>query len=354
MSYVKYREDDIKISNHRMHLRQGSLFRKGKPEMHFYECKYCHKLFSSKPELIRHIRNAHNIVRPVIIVNDRVIGDHVVLQYVDHAKILMYGFDEDIVIGGTKLPFDGADEIDITRILTEKLSSDKACTIIANNINISIELHPLSIDDNSKMKFVLNDWQNSVSQGVTPNALHLNDFDGGDRLFLDGIYNYYLACTAKHHKSDRYDAADAALRQFHDLPGLGKCVRKAIAFRRNWIDTLRLLTDGDSDVFTSFCEYFDRQSSSFDYESENDEKQLFVEDRTKMILDSVVLFQKGLYSEAKSKLSELGDIDDLNDMNLTDQINLLNARIADAEGNHRQALRFYGKLNTPAFCKQYQ
>lgn len=354
MSYVKYREDDIKISNHRMHIRQGGLIRSAKTETHFYECKYCQKLFSDKPELICHIRNAHNIVRPVIIVNDKVVGDHVILQYVNHAKILMYGFDGDIVIGGTVLPFEGTDEIDITRLLTEKLSSNKSCTIISNNFNVSIEMHPLSLDDNSMIKIALNDWQNSASQGAAPKALHLNNFHGSERLFMDGIYNYYLACTAKHHKADRYDAADAVLRQFHDLPALGKCVRKAIAFRRNWIDTLRILSNGDFDEFTTFCEYFDGQMSSFYYEPDNYGRQLYIESSTKIVLDSVILFQKGLYSEAKSKLFELSATDNLNDINLSDQINLLNARIADAEGKHRQAMRFYNMLNTPAFCKQYQ
>ena len=354
MSYVKYREDDIKINNHRMHLRRGGLFEKGKPEIHFYECKYCYQLFNSKADLIQHIRNAHNIVRPIIIINDKVVGDRTVLQYIEQAKILMYGFDGEIVIGDTTLQYDGSEEIDIARILQEKLSKDKCCTIVANNIPVSIELHPLSIDDNSEMKAVLADWQDAVSHGRMPNASHLKDFDGGDRLFMDGIYNYYLACTAKHHKTDRYDAADAALRQFHDLPGLGKCVRKAIAFRRNWIDTLRSLNDGDPDVFTTFLEFFDGQSSSFEYESESSGNQLFVEDHTKMILDLVALFQKGRYSEVKQKLSELGNIEDIHDMNLLDQIYLIRARTADAEGNRRQAMRDYDNLNTPVFCKKYK
>lgn len=353
MSYVKYREDDIKINNHRLHLRQGGLLKKRKPEVHFYECKYCYQLFTSKSDLIGHIRNAHNIVRPVIIINDKVVGDHTVLQYIEHAKILMYGFDGEIVIGGTVLKYDGSEEIDITRILEDKLSENGCCTIIANNVPVTIELHPLSIDDNSEMKAVLDEWQNAVSRGLAPNPTYLKAFDGGDRLFMDGIYNYYLACTAKHHKTDRYDAADAALRQFHDLPGLGKCVRKAIAFRRNWIDTLRMLNDGDSDIFTTFSEFFDGQSSSFDYEAESIENQLFVEDRTKMVLDLVVLFQKGRYSEVKQKLSELGNIEDLNDMNLLDQIYLIQARTADAEEDEDQASYYYGELITPAFCKKY-
>ena len=103
MSYVKYREDDIGISNDRTYMRYGSQMIHKKDAVRYYECKYCHQIFTSKSELNSHIKNVHNIVRPLIVINEKVVGDHTVLQYLQSAKILMYGFDGRINIGGEDL-----------------------------------------------------------------------------------------------------------------------------------------------------------------------------------------------------------------------------------------------------------
>ena len=354
MSYVKYREDDIKIYNDRIFMRKGSQLSTSKKPTHYYECKYCHHIFTSKSELICHIRDIHNIVRPLIVINDKVVGDHTVLQCVHQAKILMYGFDGDIQVGSEVLRYGDDDEIDITSLLKEELSHNTSCKIIVNNAPVMIEYHPLSLDDNSLVKETIDDWQRSVSEGIPLNTSHLSLLDGGDLLFAQGVCNYYLACTAKHHKASRYDDAFAALSQFQDLNGLGKCILKAIAFRRNWVDTLRLLSDGEYDIFTTACDYFNNHESSFAYEEEDDSNCLFVEDSIQMSLEMIVLFQKGKYSEVKNRLQAIGNLDNLDDSNLIEQMYLLKARIAVAEGNHEHALRYYDKLISPAFRAEYR
>lgn len=352
MSYVKYREDDIKIINDRLFMRRGGLLEKPRQVVRYYECKYCHQIFTSKSKLNAHIREIHNVVRPLIIINGKVIGTHTVLQYVNEAKILMYGFTGDIQIGGKSLRYNDTDEIDITDILQTELTVKTSCDLVVNGASLSIEFHPLSLDGNSLMREVIDDWQYSASHGLCIDGTRLADFSGGDLLFLQGIFNYYLACTSKHHKASRYDDAYAALSQFHDLPGLGRCVLKAIAFRRNWLDMLRYLSNGEDDIFATACDYYNGDSSSFDYEADKSSYDLFIEDGTKLSLDLITLYQKGLYSEAKTKLKDLGDIDDLDDLNLMEQLYLLKARIAVAEGNRSLATRCYDRLITPAFREE--
>ena len=75
MGYVKYNEDDIKIYNDRMFMKQGSALRKAKPAKRYFECKYCRALFDDKAALVEHIKKAHNIVRPLILIIDKVMGD---------------------------------------------------------------------------------------------------------------------------------------------------------------------------------------------------------------------------------------------------------------------------------------
>lgn len=354
MSYVKYREDDIKISNDRLFMCRGSQFSKIKEPKRYYECKYCHQIFTSKSELISHIRDIHNIVRPLLVINDKVVGDQVVLQYIHHAKILMYGFDGEIRVGGDLVRYSDDDEIDITAILKSKLSSSARCKISVNKVPIRIVYHPLSLDDNSHIKQVIDEWQYAASSGHSLDTKHLALFDGADLLFLQGIYNYYLACTAKHHKASRYDDAFAALSQIQDLGGLGRCVLKAIAFRRNWIDTLRLLAEGEDDIFSTACEFFSEEKSLFTYEKDKCAGYLFIEDSTQMSLELISLYQKGRYGEVKAKLAAIGDPDDFDDPNLIEQLYLLKARIAITDGDNTQATRYYEKLIAPAFREEYR
>ena len=354
MSYVKYREDDLRISGDRIYMRQGSPMDPRKNIVRYYECKYCHQIFTSKKDLNGHIKTIHNIVRPLIVINEKVVGDHTVLQYLQNAKILMYGFEGNISIGGDVLSYRDEEDIDITALLKTKLQDCSKCEIVVNDTSVLIEIHPISVENNSSIKATIEDWQNSVAQGIPLSTSFQANFSGGDLLFLRGIYNYYLACTAKHHKASRYDDAYAALSRFHDLSGLGKCVLKAIAFRRNWIDTLRLLSEGENDIFSTACEYFGRQQSNFEEDTEESTHILFVEDGTKLSLELIELFQKGKYSEIKVRLAEMGDIDDIEDPNLAEQLRLLRARIARAEGDTVTAARYYERLITPAFRDEYR
>ena len=129
---------------------------------------------------------------------------------------------------------------------------------------------------------------------------------------------------------------------------------KAIAFRRNWIDTLRFLSEGEDDIFSTACEYFNRQQTQFEEDAEESPHMLFVEDGTKLSLELIELFQKGKYSEVKARLAEIGDIDDLDDLNLAEQLRLLKARIAREEGDAVTASRHYERLITPAFRDEYR
>lgn len=354
MSYVKYREDDIKIINHRAQMRGDNIFHSPRTATRYYDCKYCHKLFTSKSDLFKHIKDIHNIVRPLIVINEKIVGDTAVLQYVNQAKIILYGYEDAIRVGSTTLHNVDTDEIDITNLLKDELSDHSDCKIFFNDICVTIELHPIQIENNPLIKSAIEEWQSEVSQGVPLNASLLSSFYGGDLTFVQGIYNYFLACTAGHYKASRYDDAFSLLSQFHDLTGIGKCVLKAIAFRRNWVESLRLLTDGETDIFSTASEYFSDQPSSFEYEDDPSANQLFVEEGTNTSLELITLFQKGKIQEAKERLIELGDIDDLNDMNLIEQLNLLKARIAVFEGNRNEASRHYEKLITPTFREEYR
>lgn len=354
MGYVKYNEDDIKIYNDRMFMKQGSVLRKAKPVKRYFECKYCRALFDDKVALVEHIKKAHNIVRPLILINDKVIGDKTELQYLESARILFYGFEGEIQIGAQKFHFEDEDELDITNDLRNALSSNGNCDILINDAKIVVSLCPIFLEDDATVKKTIADWQSSVEQGTPLNSAVLEMYDGAELRYLQGVYNYFLACTAKHHKGKRYDDALAALSKFHDIDGVGKCILKVIAFRRNWVEQLRLLTDGDNDVFATASEFFAGISSEFESENESTANRLYIEEEINLSLELMVLYQQGKYQEVKAKLAEIGMLDELEDRNLVEQLQLLKARIALKDGDMRQARECYRGLITPGFREECQ
>ena len=354
MGYVKYNEDDIKIYNDRMFMKQGSVLRKAKPAKRYFECKYCRALFDDKAALVEHIKKAHNIVRPLILINDKVIGDKTELQYLESARILFYGFEGEIQIGAKKFRFEDDDECDITNDLRKALSLTGNCDILINGAKITISLCPIFLEDDATIKKTIADWQRSVEQGTSLNSAVLETYDGAELRYLQGVYNYFLACTAKHHKGKRYDDAYTALSKFHDIDGVGKCILKVIAFRRNWVEQLRLLTDGEKDIFTTASEFFAGTASEVEWESERAANRLYIEEEINLGLELMVLYQQGRYQEVKEKLAEIGVLDELEDRNHIEKLQLLKARTALKDGDIRQARECYRSLITPGFREESQ
>ena len=126
---------------------------------------------------------------------------------------------------------------------------------------------------------------------------------------------------------------------------------RIIAYRRNWVSHLQLLANNGADDLSIANDYYQRRPS--DWTIPTSEKQLYVEDATKMSLELVSLFQRGKYDELRVRMFELPDFDLIDDLNLVDQLNLLSARLAVIDGNHSKAESFYEKLVTPAFQKEY-
>lgn len=352
MSYIKYREDDIKIIEDRRVMRYGSDVPQPRVPVHYYDCKYCHKIFTDRAALFQHIRSAHNIVRPLVEINGQIASDYCVVHEVNSARVVLYGYNEGICINGQKLEIGESDELDITLLLNRELSRSPLCEISFQSVTVEIELASFSYESSLFINATLERWENEISEGRRLTTISHDNLREGDRLFLDGMYNYYIACRAVKDKAKRYDDAFAMLSRFNNLSGVGKCVLKIIAYRRNWISRLNMLSSGETDDFSVAVDYYRRKPSDISDCSLG--KQIYIEDSTRMSLDLVTLFQKRNYELVHRKLSEIPDIEDLDDLNLVDQLNLLSARLAVVDHNDRQAEFYYEKVVTPAFQEEYR
>ena len=353
MSYVKYYEDDEKIREHRQNLQHGpdNLINRRNP-VRYFDCKYCHEIFTDRKELFLHIKAKHNIVRPLVVVNGKIATDRYVVHDIDSAHIDLFGYSDTISINGDLISYSSDDEtIDITKLLQQALATSSRCYITFQSVSVEIEMVAFSIDNIDLIGSSIERWEFEINAGMRLSTDSLDQADEGNRLFLQGMYNYYVACRAKKDKAKRYDDAWAILSRFNDLLGVGSCVLRIIAYRRNWVSHLQLLANNGADDLSIANDYYQRRPS--DWTIPASEKQLYVEDATKMSLELVSLFQRGKYDELRVRMFELPDFDLIDDLNLVDQLNLLSARLAVIDGNHSKAESFYEKLVTPAFQKEY-
>ena len=354
MSYVKYNEDDIRITDDRLFIHHGSTVSKPGNTIRYYDCKYCRKVFTDKKDLFFHIKRVHNVVRPLILINGRVASDKAIIQYVDSAQINLYGYSEDVCVGGKPVKFaDDCNEIDITDLLKQALKISNTCKIEFQSISVIIEKMSLEMENNQLIADTIMNWENALSCGEELSTCIPGNLADGDKVFLKGICNYYLACSAKHDKAKRYDEAFSLLSNFNDLNGIGKCILKVISFRRNWIYRLKMLAENDSDDFKTASQFYSRQCSSPASDVANTMKALFIENETKASLEMMRLFQQGKYDELHSRLAAIQDIDNVDDLNFMDQLNLLNARMAIIAFNKKKAIEFYERLITPYFKEEY-
>lgn len=359
MSYVKYREDDIYIVDNRQYLKYGSELKRATHAVpHFYDCKYCGKMFTDKKVLFNHIKEVHNIVQPLVLINGKVVSDNSIVQYVETAYINLYGLDSSVSINGKDITVsdDGA-EIDITDQLNDILRKHKYCIISFRDSSITIEMNCLSLESKELLTRAIDDWNSASESGqrLSTGWLELDSLTDGDLRFLKGMYNYYLACRAEKegNKTRRYDDAWHLLSTFHDISGVGKCVLEVISYRRNWINRLNQWTANENNDFKIAADYYNWRASDVTKKCDS-LKQLYVEDETKISLILVKLFQQQEYDRVVEALRTFPDTDNLTNRNMRDQLNLLNARIALHNGNKKRANIFYEKINEPIFRELYR
>lgn len=353
MSYAKYREDDEKIREHRRYMREGSGISQHKVQsVRYYDCKYCRAIFTEREMLYQHIKSKHNIVRPLLLINGKVANDHCIIYQLDFAHIDLFGYAGDILIDGSPVAREDGEEIDITQKLDKALSEKRISRISFDSASIDIEKVEYSVHENRQIEDLIERWEQDIASGKRLADLQIESFNEGNALFLKGMYNYYVACRATKDKAKRYDDAWAYLSRCGDLPGIGRCVLKIIAYRRNWIAWLRILTEDEKDVFSAAVDFYDQKSS--DAIEIRGEKQLYIEDATMQSIELMLLFQRGRYDDVRKKLLSMPDIDDVDDPNLADRLILVSARLAVLDGKIEKAAALYEMLNTPVFREEYE
>lgn len=264
MGYAKYHEDDYHIYCDRVFTNGLILQDKIKQRIVHHRCPYCDILFDDKEWMFSHIRNDHNITEPLLFINGIVVKekDTVYVSDIHSAYIQMYGFNRVISVNDEIVSFDDEnDSIDITDLTRNSINEKNYCIIRLGDLSAKVERYSLYAINQDSLNHYIFEWENIIKSGAVfkPLRYYLTDLNEAEYFYLNGIYNYFVACQAQNNdKVERYYEANSILKKFIPSNSLGLCIQKIIAFKFNWVKTLNELCQnyGTVDDFSSICCFF--------------------------------------------------------------------------------------------------
>lgn len=330
MGYAKYHEDDYHIYCERIYYNAIADSDRHRKKIIHHRCPYCNDLFDKKEDMFSHIRQVHNITEPLLFINGIVVknNDTIYISEVKSAYVQMYGFDKLISINDKAVIKDTEeDDVDLTEITEKIISANRYCIIKVGESCSRIERYSLYSVDQSVLKNYVREWENNIktSSSFKPFIPKNNEVNAAESLYLQGIYNYFIACQAQNNdKKDRYYEAYSILKKFVPINSFGLCIQKIIAFKFNWIYKLEELCSRykTNDEFGSICSFFKNETHVNTPSNQNDSYTIFMEDELHEIYDAIIAFNNMDYEKVNHYLDSQ-DVFAISDVNLKDKIILL-------------------------------
>ncbi len=355
MGYAKYHEDDQRIIDDRKYFLYGNNYiEKTITFPPTFNCPYCNKTFYDREKLNTHIKEEHNSISKLLILNQQIVQKDAYIKQITSLVIVRYDLSEPIYVDDMEI--NGRNDIDITELAIKKLKSIKRLQIKVGNRDWTISLLTSEFLDLSKMESVVMQWSCSTQNRKAINRQNVSEFNLPENHCLDGFYNYFLACvTEPALKIKRYEDAYNILSEFFQIVPLAKFVLKVIAFKLNWVNSIRTLC-GDNDLFKNIYDFFTDSQSENAIDKFTGEKQVFIEDDLENSILAILAYQSSHYDKLQEYLNQFDKNTLLNmqDSNLRDKIYLLKARIAIKRGDTHEARRLYEEIATPFFISEYE
>jgi hypothetical protein len=346
MGYVKYREDDNDAIEERVY--NHSTKSKDINRRKIIQCYFCNFECDSIDRLNEHIRSTHNILSPIVVLNGRVIHYRVYTKSIIDARIVFFGYTNvNVKINGLNITGNESDSTDIT----ERLVHNSINTVSIGNDNITIYHLPELIIRNGHVDKKINEWEVAIANNRTITNDISNQLNEAEKYYLDGFFNYYMACTSEREKAKRYEDAYSMLMSFDNKTSASMCVLRIMAFRLNWVEKLKQLSKGDS-VFESACNFFcDKPETDISSRESDVENSLYIETPIEESLNAIVEYQRANFVAVHQYIDKFTDdtLLGLQDVNLRDRILLLKARMARGQGKDSKACALYKCIKTPYF-----
>ncbi|MCI5790567.1 MAG: C2H2-type zinc finger protein [Clostridiales bacterium] len=354
MGYFKYYEDDQdRILDSISYYGEISNYTTKSVEPPIFNCDYCNMSFYSKEDLYEHIKREHNIISSIVLVNGKIIQSECYVKELKSIKIVRYDLNNLIYINKTHIEeYDSLNEIDITDKIYQNFLTSKSITITVGKKEFKILLVSRGNININKINKIISQWSLETSK-----KLHISkdytSFNEIERICLNGLYNYFVACISDgKNKDSRYNDAFAILSEVADILPVATIILKIIAFKFNWVDRLRILCVGN-DIFSSIYKFMINTQTKITSVS-NPKKWIFIEDNLEEIIQYIIAYQNNEYSIVESFVNRypIRSIAEINDLNQRDKICLLCARMALKKSNRHEARRYYDEIQAPCFDEE--
>jgi hypothetical protein len=364
MGYAKYYEDiieDREINREKLKEKRRVPPPKYKP----FKCVYCDEKYETNTSLYEHMRLRHNTRASVLLLNGKIIepGEYIeamveTLVLVPNEAADSYFFNEK-----HKSIIHNIAQIDI---LSLQANDYESLIIEATNQKWTIyrsKLGPVNPIVNEYVKEINSALLHRIRPDLDYTDQFIKRYDLGlrDNQFINGFYEYCLACMAQGEEKNRllYVAYSKLLPYIDDNP-IARLVEKIICLQFLWLDRLEeLCRISKVNEFTLVCDFFSGKLSSYSITSDVSSDmifQVFVDDDEYRNTQEIVNFTKKEYNAVKRYLGEMmpraenGEIAS----NLIDKIYLLQARVSDVDGDPEKAQHYRGRINSPAITKRME
>lgn len=343
MGYAKYHEDDFGFVCERLYSNAIAYTKTKKEFIRILKCPYCQESFDAKNRLFAHIKSMHNIIKPILFINGSVVRDYAYLSDIKSVEVHMYGFDERILIDDIvcSLTADEYGILDITNPIAKEFAASGRCRVKIGDRTVNLEKYSLKNINQQQLSGYIDAWDDMLKIGspLSMSIINRDELNQAEQFYLEGVFNYFVACQASgKDKNDRYLEANSILKNFVPINSLGLCIQKIVAFRLNWVHTLKQLCFQyeTNDNFNKICDFFENKESENTSNSSKDIRNIYIEDELQAVFEAILSYQNKDYDSVKMYLTE-HDENSVSDINLADKILLLKSRLKLIEGNKSEA-----------------
>lgn len=350
MGYAKYFEDNERIITVRQYY-QG-FTKSPEPKPIEYKCYYCNLLFESIESRNNHIKNDHNVIDPLLLINGKIATSENYVENIETIKIALCGFyNVNIFINNKKVEADHQKaDIDLT---TEFSNNVDQYTLKIGNKTYLIKKYSKIDIVNPIIEKIIGKWEEQTEKKETlspPIQMYPNSLNEAEKEYLYGFYNYYIACESNikpEDRNNRYNTAYALLSKFNNLPPKANFLLKVIAFKLNWIQTLENLTGATQGqgIFDFILDFYYGRDSNVDKTENKNVKKIYVEDEISEYLETVYGYQTKNNQKADDFLKQWNDeeINLIEDYNKKDRILFLKGTMCSK--------RYFNDIRTPFLRK---
>ncbi|MCL2019711.1 MAG: C2H2-type zinc finger protein [Oscillospiraceae bacterium] len=329
-----------------------------------YKCPICKELFRSNDNLFSHMRLEHNQLLAFLLLNERIIppGEHYIETFINSlylfsveniGTLYINGEIQNITVINGNINLKAFSENDFETLIIEV--DKRKWTIYKNKLRT---ISPL-VDS------FVSSFNQSIASRIRPDSemvrkqISINNFDICDTQYINGFYEYSLACLANNrdNKDNLYYAAYDKLYPYIESNARALLVIKIICFRFLWIDRLiELCEHSDVNEFKIVCGFFKGVHCNFNTTVNNYGKifKIFVEDDEHENMQAIINFMRGDVKSVKRYLGKALDLtlDKKVDSNLKDKVYLLKARLSEYDGNADIANYYYNSIVSPSIKKE--